>query len=62
MDAFGFVAKLYDELILERSRYQSAGFFESVAILAGLRSSSSEDEIAVRIGRLISRHRLQWEG
>jgi hypothetical protein len=34
MDAFRFAAKLDHEVILERSRYQSAGLVETMTIFA----------------------------
>jgi hypothetical protein len=62
MDAFRFVAKLDHEVILERSRYQSARLVETVAVFARARSGGSEDEIAVRIVRLIGRDQVPWRG
>jgi hypothetical protein len=59
MDALGFVAKLHDEVILERSWSQRTVLFDSVAISARVRSRGSEDEIAMRVWRLIGHDQLR---
>ena len=59
MDAFGFVAKGPDEVIVKGTRYQGAAFFNPMAISARVCSRGSKDEIAVRVRRLISHHGLR---
>jgi hypothetical protein len=61
MDAFGFVAKGPDEVIVKGTRYQGAAFFDPVTISARVCSRSSKDEIAMRVRRLISHHGLRHD-
>jgi hypothetical protein len=53
MDAFGFVAKRPDEVIVERTGDYRTAFFDRMTVPARFRSCDSKDEIAMRVRRLI---------
>ena len=53
VNAFGFVAKRPDEVIVEGTGDHGTAFFECMTVPARFRSCDSKDEIAVRVRRLI---------